>query len=273
MIKNNWVTTSLCDRSEHNLCDFTMTINPYPFKQDTFKNNSIRVANEICNSHDNVYVMYSGGLDSEYVLSVFLENKLPVTPIMIVTPYNKMELTYAIKFYKKHNIKPEIVIYEKYEMFQKMIKWAKPRGYYSLMSALNLEICDIVSNKGGKLITGTGEPFTPIRTNTITEQTNIIEFCEWEFYINEYDSTHPGGFYTYDLELHHSMLTDVQYTGDMQKSKSELYGLEYRRKIYWDREFYEIFNTLKPNVKRYEVAINAKSYKDALLSNSSTTFK
>jgi hypothetical protein len=273
MIKNNWLTTSLCERSENNLCDFTMTINPYPFKQDTFENNSNRVAKEICNMYDKVYIMYSGGLDSEHALKVFLENKLPVTPIIVVTPYNKRELVYAVKFCKQHNIKPEIVIYEKYELFEKIIKRTKPRGYYSLMSGINFEICDIVSNKGGKLVTGTGEPFSPIRSPNITEETDTIEFCEWDFYIDQYDATHPSGFHTYDLELHYSMLTDVEYTGDMQKTKSQLYGLEYRQKIYWDSEFYKIFNAIRPNVKQYKVNVNTKAYKDALLANSSTTFK
>jgi hypothetical protein len=267
-IKNNWVTSSLTQRSSTNLCDFTLTINPHDFAIDTFKNNSIRVANEIYNAHDNVYVMYSGGLDSEYVLKTFLENNLSVTPVMIVTPYNKRELEYSIKFYRQNNIMPLVISYEKYEMFDIMTKRAKANGYFSLMCSLHLEICDIISAKGGKLVNGLGEPFT---TTSKTDDQEIL-ICEWELYLNQYDNSHPGSFFMYDLPLHYSLVNDIVFQNDIQKSKSDLYGLDNRPKMFWNKEFYDIANQLAPAIDKYQITTTAELYKAALQSENPTTF-
>ena len=98
MIKNDWITTSLSNRTPSNLCDFTLTINPYEFIPDTFENNSNRVANELANSCENIHIFYSGGLDSEYVMKTFIQNDLKFTTVFILTPYNKKDLSYAINF-------------------------------------------------------------------------------------------------------------------------------------------------------------------------------
>jgi hypothetical protein len=272
MNKNNWITTSLSDRTSENLCDFTLTINPYKFTQDTFKNNCSRVAKELYQKNSNIYVLYSGGIDSECVLKTFLDNDLPVTPIMLVTPYNKPELQYAVNFYKEKNIKPIIFSYEEDEMFSIMQKNCNDNGYYSFISALQLEICKYVSDKGGDLITGAGEPFTPVGYSNSLEETETIDMAEFEFYIDNSYPNLTGSFFTYDLALHSSMLSDIVFTGDMQRSKCNLYEVNYRKKIFWDREFYTIFSQKALNIPKWSVTIPSTDYKNALTSDQSTTF-
>ena len=58
-----------------------------------------------------LYVMYSGGADSEYVLNVFLELGLDVTPVIIeLNPgYNEHDVKYAFDFCEGKGLTPLVV--------------------------------------------------------------------------------------------------------------------------------------------------------------------
>jgi hypothetical protein len=56
-----------------------------------------------------LYICYSGGLDSEYALSVFRHLKMPVTPVIMRTAYNGHETQYAFNYCKNRKIKPVII--------------------------------------------------------------------------------------------------------------------------------------------------------------------
>lgn len=241
MIKDNWITTSLDKRTKDNLNDFSISIRPQNFKVDTFRNNSIRVAKEIFESYDNVHLLYSGGLDSEYVFKVFLEQNLPIKTILISTPFNKEETKFAIDFYKTHGQKPHIITYTKNEIIDAISAKCMALGYAHPIGALPLLVSDQIKSLGFNLVTGLGEPFvTGVPTNIQEKLSDYYNLPEHEFYLHHYDKSHPGAFYTYDIALHHSMLKDMVHTGDIQKDKSVLYGLEYRDKMRWSREFIEI---------------------------------
>ena len=98
--ENNWFTTNLKNRSLENLCDFQVNIQPYIFKKGIFKEEAKRVAHELVESFDNLYIAYSGGLDSEFVLKIFYEEGLPITPILVDTPFNQYELGWAYNYCK-----------------------------------------------------------------------------------------------------------------------------------------------------------------------------
>lgn len=53
-----------------------------------------------------IYVLYSGGMDSEYVINVFLSLGMNVTPVVMnLEPfYNRHDVHYALKFCKSRNL-------------------------------------------------------------------------------------------------------------------------------------------------------------------------
>lgn len=63
------------------------------------------------NKQGEVYVMYSGGVDSEYVINVFLSCGMKVTPVIVtLSPgYNNHDTKYAFAFCESKNIKPVVV--------------------------------------------------------------------------------------------------------------------------------------------------------------------
>jgi hypothetical protein len=63
------------------------------------------------NKQGTLYIMYSGGADSEYVLNVFLELGLDVTPVIIqLNPgYNEHDVKYAFDFCQSKGLTPLVV--------------------------------------------------------------------------------------------------------------------------------------------------------------------
>jgi hypothetical protein len=244
MVTNNWFTTNLSQRSSTNLCDFEIYINPYEFKPDTFNNNANRLAKKLYEEYDNLYLTYSGGIDSEFVLDTFYKLGLPITPIIMVTPYNMVESQYAFKYCNERKIRYEVLSYTKEKILTELYKKTYNRGWFAPLGGIPLIACDEVNKVGGKLLTGYGECFKSEKNDPDGQLSTLLDFCEWDYYLDEYDSSHPSGFFCYDLPLFHSMFTSISYEKSTQQAKYELYGLEPRPKMYWDDEFYYIAGQL-----------------------------
>lgn len=271
-VKNNWISTSMKERTAENLCDFTVTVNPYKFEMDSFHNNAVRVAKELCDVHNNLYIMYSGGLDSEYVVKVFAENNLPFTPLIVVTPFNVAELMYTVKFLRKYNLKPHVINYQREPFLEMSRQTILDKGYRGSMMAMIHDVCDKVADLGGNVITGNGEPMHP-RPGSVLD--DLVNICEFGFYVQNHPGDHIGGFYTYDIALNYSFADEIRIDIDKQTAKSLLYGLEHRPKMYWEKEYYQFLNILNARKGKqfgYEIYVPRKQYMESLLKDTPTTF-
>jgi len=90
---------------------FRVEIDPPPAIIKDFHQSSLCVAEELYSKHKKIYVMYSGGVDSEYVLNVFLSLGIDVTPVIInLKPhYNEHDTKYAFDFCTSKNLKPLVI--------------------------------------------------------------------------------------------------------------------------------------------------------------------
>lgn len=52
-----------------------------------------------------IHICYSGGLDSEFILRIFLRLRIPVTPVILKTQYNAHDIIYATQFCDAKNLK------------------------------------------------------------------------------------------------------------------------------------------------------------------------
>ena len=250
MTKNNWFSTNLKDRTPTNFCDFEIHMPPYEFNHDSFTNQAKRVAHELAEKHDNLYVCYSGGLDSEFVLKTFYEEGLPITPVLIDTPYNQFESEWAYNFCKEKGIKPEVLSFSKNEIIDRLKQKTINRNLFSLLGGLPLIVCDEVNKQSGKIITGYGDPFV-VQDGNIEDEMILdrLQFCEWDYYLDDYDNTHPSGFFTYDIGLFFALICEIDMFCPSQQAKTKLYELPYRMKMFWKKEFYETFHEMKLNIE------------------------
>ena len=249
--ENNWFTTNLKQRDTNPLVDFKITIKPYEFEDYGFYQNCNNLAKQLHEQNDKLYLCYSGGIDSEFVLKTFYDLGLPITPVIVKTPFTLREFDYAKKFCDERNIKYELISFG-YECVGEMKKRTMDRGRFSLLGGIPLIICDYVSQTGGKLMTGYGDPFSiyplvqpdnPISTT--------LEFSEWDYYLDSYDETHISSFFTYNLPVFYSLINQIRYDLPTQQSKYELYQVEPRVKIFPDKIFYEVFRSIPNSTGTY----------------------
>lgn len=104
-----------------------------------------------------LYLCYSGGLDSEYVLSVFRYLKMNIVPVIMRTAYNSHETQYAFTYCQLHKIKP-LVIDLDYDNFVKsgqLLEIATAIDCAAWQIPSNMWLC---SQLDGTVITGDCPP-------------------------------------------------------------------------------------------------------------------
>jgi hypothetical protein len=104
-----------------------------------------------------LYLCYSGGLDSEYVLNVFLQLGMNIQPVIMRTQYNHPETKYAFKLCDEKNIKPIIIDldYDKFVESGKFIEIANETKCAAYQYIANMWLTDQID---GTVITGDSNP-------------------------------------------------------------------------------------------------------------------
>ena len=255
MTKNDWFTTNLSERTRSNLCDLKLGLQPYEFEDQRFLDVARKTARDLCDTFDNLHLCYSGGSDSEFVLQTFSLTGLPITPVLIDTPFNQYEMGFAYEQCTRYGAKPMVLSYTKNEIIDKLKERSLDRGLFSLLGGLPLVACDAVNQVGGKLLTGYGDPFSIISgLNPTHPLSTTLEFSEWDYYLDSYDSSHPSGFFTYDIALFHALISQIEYGAPVQQAKCDLYDVPYRMKMYWKEEFYQIFRDIRLEFSGFSVS-------------------
>lgn len=91
---------------------FKIEFDPLPATTDNHFVSSLRAVEELYSiKQGKVHLLYSGGIDSEYALSLFLYLKMDVIPVIVqLTPgYNTHDTDYAFKFCKSKKLNPIVI--------------------------------------------------------------------------------------------------------------------------------------------------------------------
>jgi hypothetical protein len=171
LTRNNYI------RQSGSGSDFKVEIDKLPVGGNYYEE-SVLAAEELYSIKEgNLHVLYSGGLDSEYVLSLFLELGMNITPVIIkLSEYNAHDIKYAFDFCQYRNVTPKIIDID-FDMFVKSGKLleiateARSSVYHRPATAY------AASQLDGTVLLGDGEPY--IRLN---EETNT-----WNLEVDEHD--------------------------------------------------------------------------------------
>jgi hypothetical protein len=124
-----------------------------------------------------LYLLYSGGVDSEYALSVLLAMGVDVTPVIVkLNPnYNYHEIQYAFKFCESKNLTPLVIDID----FDKFVTSGK---ILDLARSMNINIfhysatAHAVSLLDGTVLLGDGEPYI-----------RLVDDFNWNVELHEYE--------------------------------------------------------------------------------------
>lgn len=104
-----------------------------------------------------LYLCYSGGLDSEYALAIFRSLGMKITPVIMITEYNHPETEYALKYCKHNNIKPVIINldYNQFVESGELLRICTSMKSAAYQLASNMWL---ISQIDGTVITGDSDP-------------------------------------------------------------------------------------------------------------------
>lgn len=91
---------------------FRAEIDPPKNKNANFHTESLALAETVYqNKQGKLYLMYSGGVDSEYILNLFVSLGIDIIPVIIkLNPYyNDHDVKYAFDFCESKNLKPVVI--------------------------------------------------------------------------------------------------------------------------------------------------------------------
>jgi hypothetical protein len=256
---NNWFETSIPNSSVE---PFKIKLNPESFIKKSFYDTSLDTIKLILNKYNNVYLGYSGGFDSEFILQLCYENNLPVTPIIAITPYNMVEKDYALHFCRKRGIEPKMLTIDEKMCIELMYyKIYKSENFYNYFSFITLTLADFAKENSGYLLTGFGDPFgfpepypDPMSTT--------LEVSDFDYYLDYYDPIHPNCFFSYNTAIFYSLISEIDYSLPEQEAKSKLYNLPFRPKIdYSKSDVHKIFTSMPKKFRSFSEKhlINSKS--------------
>ena len=217
--ENNWMCSNLSERFDDRSVDFRVLFSPKPIKTLSFEQAAKDSATKIVNGYNKLFLAFSGGIDSTFILLLLHEMKVDVTPIIVNFQANQKEYDLAIAFCKKLNITPVIITLTEKDFFLEYL-----RKIYIPINGIGINGTPLVLAKEyaiqnkGTLISG---------EHMIDDDPFIIKasMAEWDFYNDTLIPNHDSvGILVYTPEI---MLAIVEKINGQptQKFKNKLYGM------------------------------------------------
>jgi hypothetical protein len=161
-------------------------------------------------SRGKLYLMYSGGVDSEYAFNVFLNCNIQITPVIIkLSPYyNDHDISYALNFCDSKNIRP-IIIDIDFDDFIESGKFLDISREIRSSVHHRAATAYAIGKLDGVVICGDGEPY--IRINDETKQWNVTiyehDYAVYNYY-KKYSIDGTPHFNRYSEQMFSSFLLD-----------------------------------------------------------------
>jgi hypothetical protein len=230
---------------------FTVKRNKITRPPNTFLEEACIAAEEIYkNRNEILYLMYSGGIDSEFMLSVFLSLNIPFVPVIIdLQPnYNLHDTKYAFSFCKQNSLTPLIISidFDEFVMTGKINEIAETAecAWYQLPTTLFAE-----QQLKGSVITASGEPDFVKKDN----KWFYYELEEIKARINWREKNNIDGtpfFMSYTPEMCYSFIEDDIFASLLNNHRPGYqHSFNYKKNLY--RKFFPLKN--RPKYTGFEI--------------------
>lgn len=235
-----WLEHNLNERLSNPFTDFDVKLNREILKEQDFSAAATLTTFLIAEEYPKIYISLSGGIDSEFILMKYREFGLPVTPIIIKTPYNEYETAYAFHVCRTERIKPVVLeptndqILSLYNIVLQKLRGKGINAVYQIFSAYYSQ------SQGGILLVGS--PAIPDDLPSI----DYIEICEWDYYN---DVILPGStinFFYYTPEIFYALMNEIDDTPSTE-FKSRIFNRPFRPKFRYayTPEFIKLYTDLQ----------------------------
>lgn len=224
---NNWIKLSKSGEP------FSCSLDFSNFKHIN-KNDAIDHTVHQLSKLDNLFVGFSGGIDSEFVVKCLHERGVPFTPVIVDFQINGAEVWYAYYWCKKHNVIPLIIKLSPGEM-RNSFSQICDKYNTSFIGAVDFIIEEEVSKLDGHLIVGTCEPVprdSCLEDKSLNQTEELVTMSSFDFAVDiAYPNKHPMSFFSYTPEMLYVIVNELDYNKSSQIALSEFYGVTPRPKI------------------------------------------
>jgi hypothetical protein len=248
--ENNWITTNIKQRGANTNLDFKVTMTPYPYQKMSFTEASDAVAKKIAALNKPIYIGFSGGMDSEYVVRTFMKNNIPFKTVTVSTGGNGYEQQYVDRFLYEFPaiVNEKIDLTNPKKFMNRCVEVFKTYNTLALGSIGQIEAAKYAKQKGGIFIIG--EHF--IGQNNKANGNIMVEANEWDFYCDYFvDDNLVVPFFMYDINIVESYVSKFDNT-KVEYFKEKIYSIPFRPKFYnhfINKKFGKVFDEMKAKMK------------------------
>jgi hypothetical protein len=216
--KNNWLKTNIAERLTNPAADLKVWHEVEHVQSLTWEQALFDTVTDFSWISKKLYIPLSGGMDSEFVFNS-LKHLYP-TPIIVKTPGNALESSYAFHYCRINNLTPVVIEKTESEMLQTYYEeiYTKLNGV-GADSVATLFAARYAEEMGGVAVIG---------------EHAYDDVSEWDFYndvlIHENNSIY---FFMWTPELVKAMQNEYD-GGDHQEFKYRLYNVPFRPKLTYD---------------------------------------
>lgn len=205
--KNNYYRTKSTQE------DFNVEIDPITRDTKSYCEELVLNAKEIYDKKEGeLFCMYSGGIDSELVMEVFLSLGMNITPVIVKMDLglNNHDFTWAEEYCKKRNLTPLIYNIDVKKFIESgeivdLAKLTRTSAYQyltSIKAALSLQ---------GTVLTGQDEPYIGLdQTSNLWYFKEKEKWCAWARLYEENKLLGTSCFLTWSAETLLSFMLDPQ---------------------------------------------------------------
>ena len=223
---DNWYSLCIKDIT----CDIEFSTRPV--RKLSFQDAADYTAVEIAKKFSNLYVLMSGGLDSEFVASVLYRNNILFTPIVASIP-KVLDHFYALNWCQERNIEPVFFEFKQNDprLIGQVCKNWQEYNFNSEAAAVVTFLLDYVKENNGNAITG--EPaLTTVSTNFYEQVGDNLSIGAIHLLPTLATApTMPGGFLMYTPEILLAAASELDTTKNDAQARAKLYNVPYRPKI------------------------------------------
>lgn len=231
--KNNWLKTNIKERLVDPSVDIKVWHDVLSVRPISWDEAIKETVEDLSKLEKKLYVPLSGGMDSEYVMKT-LQHLNPI-PIIVVTPGNTLEASYAFHYCKHNNITPVVIECNEKQLidifYEEIYKKLNGVGIYSIAALIAARYA--YENSGVAII---GEHA-------------YDGVSEWDFYNDALISEEACiYFFMWTPELVYAMRGEylLNESDDHQEFKHRLYNIPFRPKITFDHsdQFNEVYTMM-----------------------------
>ena len=242
--------------------DFDVHIEYLPTGTNYFEESLLAAQKIEAQRSGKLYIMYSGGIDSEYAISVFDFLKIDFTPVIIKfhKNYNKHDVDYALKFCEKKGIEPLIVDLD-FDYFVKSGDLLKITTDMKCSIYHRAATAYVIGKLDGTVLCGDGEPYIRLNEEESSWEIKIFQhdYSIVNYYINNgiYGTPH---FNRYTPQMMRTFLEDPRMYDLANNKVLGKLGSDSSKYIIYNR-YSNFFLSPRPKYHGYELIENLDIFK------------